>query len=236
MCNNKNRRVISFSLWGDKPEYTVGAIRNAKDALIFYPDFECWFYVHEESVPNNIIRELLLMPNVKVFLKKGNLQSCKPMMWRFEAIDHPEVELMLSRDTDTRFLLREKLAVEDWIDSNKPFHIMRDHPYHENKIMGGMFGTRKIETIGLWSSLFPLVNQYSHRDYDQDFLRDHIYPHIKEADCSVIHTSFNKYENHAIDFPIPYDNEYHFIGEYIYENEGRCEEHVKYLRSFFNFS
>mgnify|MGYP001420838220 CR=1 FL=1 len=30
------------------------------------------------------------------------------MTWRFESIDHPDVEINLSRDTDTRFLLREK--------------------------------------------------------------------------------------------------------------------------------
>ena len=29
-------------------------------------------------------------------------------MWRFEAIDDLEVEIMMSRDTDTRIYLREK--------------------------------------------------------------------------------------------------------------------------------
>ena len=34
------KKVISFSLWGDIPRYTVGAIKNADLALRFYPDFD----------------------------------------------------------------------------------------------------------------------------------------------------------------------------------------------------
>ena len=63
------------------------------------------------------------MKNVKVILKTGDLTKIKPMMWRFESIDHPLVEINLSRDTDTRILLREKLAVEQWLLSDKLFHI-----------------------------------------------------------------------------------------------------------------
>lgn len=228
---NEIKKVITFSLWGDKPEYTIGAIKNAELAKLFYPNFECWFYIHKESVPYNIINTLESHANVKIILKYGDLTKCKPMMWRFEAIDNEDVEIMMSRDTDTRILLREKLAVDEWLRSDKVFHIMRDHPYHENKIMGGMFGTKKIKEIEKWTDLFDKINQYSNRDYDQDFLRDNIYPIIKEN--SLIHASFNKIENHAYDFPISYDKEYKFVGEYIYEDDTRCVQHVEYLRSVF---
>ncbi len=36
----------------------------------------------------------------------------------------------MSRDTDTRILLREKLAVDDLLKSDKLLHIMIDHLYH----------------------------------------------------------------------------------------------------------
>ena len=45
------KKVISFSLWGNNPTYNIGAIKNAELAKEFYPDFECWFYIHEETVP-----------------------------------------------------------------------------------------------------------------------------------------------------------------------------------------
>ena len=136
-------KVISFSLWGNKPIYQVGSIRNAKQAKDFYPDFQCWFYIHEPTVPRQTIEKLQQFVNVKIIYKTGDLSKVKPAMWRFESIIHPDVELNLSRDVDTQILLREKLAVDEWIKSDKLLHIMRDHPWHKFPIQAGMFGVKK---------------------------------------------------------------------------------------------
>jgi hypothetical protein len=223
------KKVITFSLWGDNPTYNIGAIKNAEHAKIFYPDFECWFYIHEESVPKETIEKLNSFNNTKIIFKNGDLNIIKPMMWRFEAIDEDDVEIMMSRDTDTRFLLREQLAVEEWINSNKLFHIMRDHPYHDVHILGGMFGTKKIPQINSWKNIMNTVIQYSNRNYDQQFLSDYIYPVVKNN--SKIHASFCKMENNSEDFPIVYDNEFRFIGEYVYYDESRCQEHINLLKN-----
>lgn len=151
------KKIISFSLWGNNPTYNIGAIRNAEIAKDVYPDFECWFYIHRETVPSETIQQLQKLDNVKIILKEGDINICEAMMWRFEAIDEPDVEIMLSRDTDIRFWKREKIAVEEWLGSNKLFHIMRDHPLHGTKILGGMFGTRKIPEIPNWKAL---MNNY----------------------------------------------------------------------------
>jgi hypothetical protein len=220
-------KVISFSLWGNNPTYNIGAIRNAEIAKSVYPDFKCWFYIHKESVPENIIEELLKMSNVKIIFKSGDLTQIKPMMWRFEAIDDIEVELILSRDTDTRIWPREKLAVEEWLKSDKLFHIMRDHPHHTFEILGGMFGTKKLPEISSWKLLIDQFIQNDTRMYDQDFLRISIYPYIRNN--SLIHASFHKYEEHAIDFPIKFCDEYKFVGEYVYYDESRSQHHISDL-------
>jgi hypothetical protein len=224
------KKVITFSLWGNKPIYTIGAIKNAELVKDIYPEFECWFYIHQDTVPSDIIEKLQEFDNVKIILKSGDLNSTKPRMWRFEAIDDPEVYLIMSRDTDTRILLREKLAVEEWLNSGKLFHIMRDHPYHEYKIMAGMFGTKKIQKIPSWKTL---IDNYVPTDsylYDQNFLRDQIYPYIE--DDVMIHASFNKYEKNCCSFPIKHCYEYRFVGEYIYEDESRNADHVKDFKTF----
>jgi len=223
------KKVLSFSLWGNNPMYTSGAIRNAEDAKTVYPDFECWFFVHEETVPKETVEKLQEFDNTKIIFKSGDLKYVKPMMWRFEAIDDPEVEIMMSRDTDTRFTFREKLAVEEWLNSGKIFHIMRDHPCHEQKIMGGMFGTKKIPKINNWLEIINNVVQTSSYMYDQDFLRDYIYPHIK--DDSVIHATFHQYEPTCRRFPIKYCDEYRFVGEYVYADESRNAENVQQLKT-----
>ncbi len=226
------KKVISFSLWGSDPKYTIGAIRNAELAPIFYPGFEYWFYVHEDTVPRDIIESLQHTKNTKVILKNGDLNHCKPMMWRFEAIDDPEVEIMMCRDTDTRFLLREKLAVDEWLESGKLFHIMRDHPCHGMEILAGMFGTKKIPSIPNFLKTmneFKSSKPYPEKQDDQIFLKNIIYPLIK--DDAMIHASFHKYEgDKCSNFPIDFDNEFHFVGEYVFENESRPCDNICQLR------
>lgn len=224
------KRVISFSLWGNNPTYTIGSIKNADLALHYYPDFECWFYIHKDSVPDEIIEQLVIKPNVKIIFKTGNLNDQKPMTWRFESIDDPEVEINMSRDTDTRILLREKLAADEWIESGKMFHIMRDHPHHMNKqypIMAGMFGTRKIKSVRDWRSR---INKQKIKDRydDQRFLNETIYPLIKK-DC-LIHSSFGKLFNEEVmSFPIDYCKNYLFVGGYVYHDETVSKKHCDIL-------
>ena len=164
------KKVISFSLWGNNPTYNIGAIKNAELAKEFYPDFECWFYIHQETVPEDTIKKLQEFNNTKIIFKSGDLNKIKPMMWRFESIDDPEVEIMLSRDTDSRFLLREKLAVNEWLNSTNLFHIMRDHPHHNFVILGGMFGSKKIPQLPSWSNVMKNFIQEGDRNYDQNVL------------------------------------------------------------------
>jgi hypothetical protein len=221
------RKVISFSLWGNDPTYNIGAIKNAELAKIYYPDFDCWFYVHKETVPQSTISTIEQIGNSRIIYKEGNLNECKPMMWRFEPIDNDEVELMMSRDTDTRICEREVLAVREWLNSDKIFHIMRDHPHHSFCILGGMFGTKKIPEIKSWRDYIQKSYQYSNKMYDQDFLQNIIYPLIK--DKSLIHATFHKREDESKDFPIPFNNNYNFVGEYVYADDSRSYEHINIL-------
>ena len=222
------KKVITFSLWGDNPTYNVGSIKNAELAKIHYPDFECWFYIHKESVPEKTIEELVKLNNTKIIFKSGDLDNCKPRMWRFEAIDDPAVEIMMSRDTDTRIWEREVISVNEWLKSDKLFHIMRDHPFHKSVIMAGMFGTRKNVKIKSWVDLINQYKQTKKRDYDQLFLFKYIYPIV--VNNSVIHDNFNKAERHALPFKMNYNENYNFIGEYVYSDESRNLEHIEILK------
>lgn len=222
------KRVISFSLWGNKEIYTKGILVNIDMARDMYPDFECWIYTHKDSVPEDTIRELESR-NVRIIYKHGDLANNKPMMWRFESIDDPDVEINMSRDCDTIILERERLAVREWIDSGKLFHIMRDHPYHDWVIQGGMFGTRKNPNIPSWVTLMDVVQQTSARMYDQVFLRDIIYPMVRED--SLIHASFNAfYGETSYRFPIDYDEHLNFVGQYIYPDGSQDQACVDMLR------
>ena len=223
------KKVITFSLWGNLPRYTIGAIKNIELVPKFYPDFEVYIYIHKESVPADIVNKIKEFSYVTIIFKEGDLLKIKPMTWRYEAIDNKDIELIISRDTDTRILEREKLAVNEWIKSGKLFHIMRDHPDHGAKIFGGMFGTRKIPAIKSWKYLLSKYKQRGVRGYGPKFLATFIYPKIK--DNCMIHTSFKFFENEDYKpFPIQYCKDFHFVGEYVYEDNSRSVKHIRKLK------
>ncbi len=118
---------------------------------------------------------------------------------------------MLSRDCDSRLNKREAAAVAQWLVSPAMFHILRDHPYHGSPIMGGMWGAK----APLLRDMVELIKQYSKGNFwqvDQDFLRDAIYPMVK--DVSLIHDEFFDYSP----FPVRRRG-LEFVGQVFDENE-----------------
>lgn len=214
------KKVISFSLWGNAPKYTIGAIKNADKALEIYPDWICRYYLGK-TVPIDIINELIKRKNTEIFImnEDGNWTG---MFWRFLAADDPTVDVMISRDTDSRVSFREKAAVDDWLNSDKDFHIIRDHPYHLIEILGGMWGAKN----HILSGISKAINQYQKGDFwqvDQNFLKQIVYPKIKNL--AKVHDDF--FEKQLL----PHKREnFEFIGQVFDENDNPDLSHTEILR------
>ena len=192
------KKIISFSLWGNNRVYTVGAIRNAALSLTYYPGWICRFYVADD-VEKEIIDILKRFEHVEV-VEMGPGEIIKPtnngpsadrawnvaMYWRFYPASESDCEIMISRDTDSRLNSREAAAVNEWLNSGKAFHIMRDHPAHGTEILGGMWGVRG----DILANMEDMIKD-SDLEVDQNFLRNDIYPLIKN-DCCVHDEYFEK--------------------------------------------
>ena len=179
------KKVISFSLWGDNPIYCVGAIKNADLALTHYPEWTCRYHIGK-STPEDFITELENRKNVEIVLRPedGNWEG---MFWRFLDASDPEVDVMISRDADSRLNHREAMAAKEWLASDKDFHIMRDHPQHATEILGGMWGVRG----NILANMEGMIGDYVKGDFwqvDQNFLREMIYPIIK--DNAMVHDEY----------------------------------------------
>ncbi|NPV13126.1 MAG: hypothetical protein HPY57_15270 [Ignavibacteria bacterium] len=201
------KKIISFCLWGNNPKYTIGAIKNAHLTNKIYPGWISRFYCSSKSTPNDIIKELKNINNVEIVMTLNDGWVC--MFDRFLPASENDVEVMISRDTDSRLNLREKYAVDEWLKSNKSFHIMRDHPYHGTEILGGMWGVRG----KILSDMKELIEKYIKGNFwqvDQNFLKEHIYQKIKD-DCFV-HDEFFNYEKHKKPFPTKRIGQ-EFVGE-----------------------
>jgi hypothetical protein len=188
-----SKKIISFSLWGNKPKYIQGAIENVRLQKMYYPDWICRFYV-DSTVASDIIgklhdAEICYMPD-----SDGNFG----LFWRFLPLDDLTVDRFIVRDTDSRLNVREAAAVREWEVSGKCFHIMRDHQGHISvPICGAMWGATSdfrpgyIYLVNKW--LFENSHIYSMHDRgkffytDQVFLTECIWPLI--ADKHLAHES-----------------------------------------------
>ena len=202
------KRVISFSLWGENPKYTVGAVKNARLCAEVYPGWIARFYAGA-CVPIEILRQLRSLGAEVV--EKREPGDWRAMFWRFEAASDSEVEAMISRDCDSRLNAREAAAVFEWMESDAPFHIMRDHPAHCARILGGMWGV-KAPLLREMNELIAACEKGDFWQVDQRFLAEVIYPRVKKR--AMVHDEFFR----GVAFPSPRRG-LEFVGQVFDEND-----------------
>lgn len=165
-------KIISFCLYGDLELYIKGALENSKLVGKIYPGWTGRFYV-EESISSSVKKSLV--ENGCEVIEFESKEGMNPMMTRFLPIVDQNVDIWISRDCDSRINYREKSAVDEWLNSNKTFHLMRDSHNHYYPIMGGMFGIKnylaKEKKIPL-----PRINLFYSGGNDQSFLEKYLWP------------------------------------------------------------
>lgn len=167
------KKVISYSLYNNRPKDTINAIINCMLIPKVYPGWDVRFYI-DDTVPSGYEGLLRSFDNVEVFVMPRHRGS-EAMLWRFLPASDNNVEVMISRDADSWVSSREVACVDQWLASNKDFHIIRDHCYHSQKIMGGVWGQRN----HILMKMNEEVEEFSKNDtYDQGFLANKIYPNI----------------------------------------------------------
>lgn len=207
-------KYLSFSLWGNNPLYCIGAIKNAELWKQIYPEWDMVVY-YDNTVPTEIINTLKNLDVNLIEMSDSKIYGC---FWRFLVSDKDDCEFAIFRDCDSRISVREKMAVDEWVTSNKTLHIMRDHPAHgvpfganSLGILAGMWGLKgnqhKIEN----SIMDFQKNKVDKYGVDQSFLVDVYRKFITDY---ISHDEF--FEKKP--FPIKRENG-RFIGERISIND-----------------
>ncbi len=178
------KKLIAFSLWGDNPVYCQGAVKNAKLAKQLFKGWIPRFYCGT-SVPNEIITQLKAW-DAEVIIMQNQPGDWRGMFWRFEAAFDPEVDVMISRDCDSRLSLIEKNEVDRWLRTGKILHTIHAHPYHFTvPILGGMWGVLCADPgFKLWIR-HQIENYNSENRYqtDQEFLQKIVWPSCMNSVC-----------------------------------------------------
>ena len=192
------KKIITFSLWGNIPCYTVGAIKNALLAKKYFPEWICRYY-YDNTVPEIIIEKLNSFDNTElIFIEKpsGAIKWKLPgqfgMLWKFYAFNDDDVEIWMSRDTDSRISPYEKKYIDEFINSDKIIHSFRnekepllrggmttfknysliDNEYRDNRIING-------ERLDI-KEMMNYINKDNTPFYcDENFLKDKLLPIYK---------------------------------------------------------
>ena len=174
--------VISLSLWGADERYTQGAICNARLAPQIYPGWTLRAYCSPEVQVVDRLRSL----GVDVRIVPA-APAHGGLFWRFLPAGEAELEHVIVRDADSRLNFREKAAVDAWIASGRPFHVMRDHVHHRNvPMLGGMWGCRGGSIPDIRDRIAPFMRGAAKHD-DTTFLREQIWPLAR--DRCLVHSS-----------------------------------------------
>jgi tetratricopeptide (TPR) repeat protein len=177
--------VISFSLWGAAPFYAYGAMINLVLARTIYPGWSCRFYVAAD-VPRTCV----------AFLRDNgadvrNMEDEYPgvgLFQRFLVMNDPAVGRFLVRDCDARLSQGEADLVRQWIESDYPFHAVRDHVLHNELMIGCTWAGRTdcgIDMVELMKRYFSVTSGPTARyGHDQRMLGLMLWPLIRNR-CLV---------------------------------------------------
>ncbi|KAJ8602294.1 hypothetical protein CTAYLR_007846 [Chrysophaeum taylorii] len=226
------RRVISMGLYGARPKYCVGAVRNADLVDDVFPGWRLRVYADRATVPNATVSALRDRgADVKLVRTTDRSGAAAGMFWRFLVADDPSVDRFIVRDSDSRLNRRDAFAVADWIRSGYPVHSERDHPNHDRPLNGGMWGaTNRSAVAGKMRALAARFLDHDSYGADLKFLEESVYPLV--ADEIYAHDAYTCYK-HATSFPFPTQRPRNFqhVGQVFDEfDQPRMDDIDSYLR------
>jgi hypothetical protein len=185
------KKIISFSLYGNKPNFQVGAVVNVIEAKRVYPDWKCRFYTTDE----NVMCKQLEYLGAEVIRMDDWIEG--KTLWRFLAVD--DADVCIVRDADSVVNEKEALSVEQWLNGLRippsavsglwaafgtpewqsrweektikeeklKWHRTHDHPHHDSFAMGaGMWGcnnTIEGEQYSLPDTMENMVREWTRR-------------------------------------------------------------------------
>jgi hypothetical protein len=206
------KKVISFTLFGSEPKYYIGAEKNIEINKKLLPDWENIIYFHPEMTKIDSVEKLKTMGATLVDVSNitigGKNSKEFPFFWRFLAFLDNNITIV--RDLDSRTSDREVEYINRWLNGNKDYFIIRDHPWH-SPIPAGLYGIKgKKNEFEIHFNLFVNSSELKWGT-DQDILYDYMKNISRE---NVEYCGFDVLQTY-----IPRVNKEFFIGMQLDEND-----------------
>ncbi len=200
--------------------YKIGLLENLKLKEYYYQDWEVVCYVdnlNEQWVRQAAAYGCIIKPIGQYNDWKNSLVRYLPCVSN---------DIVIVRDTDSRFTMRERDAVEQWLKSDKDIHVMRDHPWHNEKIMGGMCGFRN----GVFKKHEPDLYNWLTNDVNERLIAEKFFGNLYDIEKQNIYfnISHNAMEG-EVHNPFIERKFGEFVGEIFDQNNNRHPTHYQVL-------
>lgn len=196
--------VFSFCIYGTQEFYYRGLKENLLLIQEHFPEWHVFIYMGIDA-RKDLIEPMKSNPNTH-WIPTGCAGSIN-MLWRFFAIDSPDVESMHVRDADSRCHIRDRWCIQQFMNSDHLAYTIRDNPEHMIRMMGGLWGCRKLSYSVFSLFLKSQTALYSKaRDcgYDQDFLTRFLWDTVKHSFASYGYKRLEENEYYTpIDSTLP---------------------------------
>lgn len=218
-------KVISFCIFGNKQKYRRGLLENISIIKRDLSDYNIFL-----TVGNDIETEFINLINKdNINLIYSDKTGYQIMNDRLLIFDKDEIQILFSRDVDSRITKRDIWCIREFEHSNKNYiHIIRDHKDHDQYIMGGMCGFKKI------NKRFPMKLQLVFDNFvktlnDKDDLHkygiDQLFLQIiyKTNLQKLVHSKHVVYGfEKVIEIPMNHIDQFDFIGNVIdFDNDDK---------------
>jgi len=206
------KKSISFTLFGTDLKYYAGAKKNIEINKKLLPEWNNVIYYHPEMTNMGFIEQIteeeVTLKDVSDIIIGGKNSKEFPFFWRF--LIFLEDSISIVRDLDSRNSDREVFYIKKWIESQKDYFIIRDHPWH-SPVPSGLFGIKNRKKSFEEYFNFFVSNYELKWGADQEMLQMYMEKVEKE---NIEYFGFDKKDTY-----IPRDDENFFIGIQLDEND-----------------
>lgn len=222
----KKRRVLSYCVFGTQDKYCLGMVKNLEQIKVLFPSYEIWIGIGND-VPQNYIDIYKSYSNVK--LTHFNCNKGRLTAYRLFPIDDPTIEIVFTRDADSRFSDRDIWCMNQFINSDYKIFTIRDHIFQTSKLQLGQTGFRNLGNLNVRAQYMAFLKTIgTDIDYyynDQQFANDYIYD--KFHNNIVAFTPYAKYPGEIVcNIDIARKSDTDFCGNvYLFDEHGNeCVE------------
>ena len=218
-----SRRVLSYCVFGDKPKYCLGMVKNLEQIKVLFPGYNVWIYLGND-VPQKYIDKYNTFENVTLI--HNDFTGGRLMAHRYFVLEN-DFDFYFMRDADSRFGDRDLWCIQHFLRSPYNVFTIRDHPYHMRPLMGGQTGFKNVFFNSIKKSYVQFeTNELNPDRYqnDQDFIERYIF--TSQKDNTVAYSEFSRFgEKETLRIPIPRKSDEDFCGNvYLFDGDREYAE------------